>query len=156
MKITQYPTQELFSPLYILLVPKVEIKLGTHNNICTATEMVEHVLHCAYAVCGRWLLLVATDAQGEYVQHARWMLSWSEEAETFLFRGRLMEMQTVFFGMDLPVGEGGFARRAVGLLWQWICAFVSRTTLGWRVVVGKVRVFGVCRSMGYEFILFCL
>lgn len=71
--IVQYPTQELFSPLYILLVPKVEIKLGTHNNICTATEMVEHVLHCAYAVCGRWLLVVATDAQGEYVKHGRSM-----------------------------------------------------------------------------------
>lgn len=71
------------------------------------------------------------------------------------FRCRLMEIQTVFFGMDLVLGEGGLARRAVGLLWQWICTFVSRTTLGWRVVVGKVGGFlSGAGQWGWEFTVF--
>jgi hypothetical protein len=60
------PPCEVYCPPYVLRAPRVEIPMGRQGAIHVAQEMAEHVLHVAYAVSGRLLLCVATDAQGGY------------------------------------------------------------------------------------------
>lgn len=143
------PPCEVYCPPYVLRPPRVDVAVGKGTMIHVPAEMTEHVLHVAYAISGRLLLCIATDALGGYVGPAADSSS-DAVSLTIAHPARLMETQTFHLAPKAVSGEGGYGRRMVLLLWQHICVLVSRATLPWRVVVGKLGLLSDTESQTWR------
>jgi hypothetical protein len=61
-----------------------------------------------------------------------------------------METQTFHLAPKAVSGDGGYGKRVVLLLWQHICVLVSRATLPWRIVVGKLGLLSDAESQTWR------
>eukprot|EP01134_Creolimax_fragrantissima_P000979 CFRG0979T1 len=149
----------LYTPAYRLDDTPQRIKFSADNEMLAAEEIVSRMLHCAYAVCGPWLLSVWTDSVGELLEMKSFYLGVPDTTTTHpcapVSTSTSNQTSTpTFTNTDMGGDVGGSGGKDKGgasddasevkgrtvamLLSRYAIGLVRKTSMPWRVVIGKL------------------